>query len=473
MPSPAWRIEEFLKGVFDAASDWGATLLTETGNAPITLTNAVACAIHSLTQTGLCTQASTPTPSAPVDIYCNNGALKARRPSGLPLGYQKVEYIQATSGQYIDTGFVIPDLTNEYILHYRITIDGYTGNPGTSNVLGYMGQNGGLMMTLTRDSGLGTASSGVPFVANHIYDVTNARYNDATRDLTIDDTNFTVSAQTTVNDDRPFGVFKLSPFATTFHSFYGKFYGLQAYKNGTLIKDLVPCRRLSDSVVGVYDMVNNQFLTNAGTGAFTAGSDVPDSAYIYADGTAEVLTVTDADSNTQTASLVDLLSVGDYADTQEIISGTVKRNCGVWVLTGEENWSTASTNTDVYYINQTYLPDDYGVVNRFTPICSHLEGIISTQSITAMAANTIKTNNSSKIVYVCVGQTYTAAEWKAFLAAQYAAGTPVIVIYQLAEATTESVAGQSLSTAAGTNVVSVTAEVSPVALTCEYYGSGS
>lgn len=66
---------------------------TITGNAPLILTNAVNNSITSLTQYGLvtqppkfyydfltqkgkCTQDGTPTPSAPVDIMCNNGALK-------------------------------------------------------------------------------------------------------------------------------------------------------------------------------------------------------------------------------------------------------------------------------------------------------------------------------------------------------------------------------------------------------------
>ena len=45
-------------------------------------------------------------------------------------------------------------------------------------------------------------------------------------------------------------------------------------KNGDLICDLVPCRRRSDSVIGMYDLVRGIFLTNAGSGTFTAGGDL-------------------------------------------------------------------------------------------------------------------------------------------------------------------------------------------------------
>lgn len=52
------------------------TYTTVTGVAPLALLNSIAYGIKSLTQYGLCTQASTPTPDAPVDIVCNNGALR-------------------------------------------------------------------------------------------------------------------------------------------------------------------------------------------------------------------------------------------------------------------------------------------------------------------------------------------------------------------------------------------------------------
>ena len=45
-------------------------------------------------------------------------------------------------------------------------------------------------------------------------------------------------------------------------------------KNDTLICSLIPCYRKSDGVIGMYDTVRKQFLTNAGSGNFTKGADV-------------------------------------------------------------------------------------------------------------------------------------------------------------------------------------------------------
>lgn len=54
----------------------GGAPTTVSGTSPLTLAGAKAGKIKSLVQYGKCSQADTPTPSNPVDIVCNNGALK-------------------------------------------------------------------------------------------------------------------------------------------------------------------------------------------------------------------------------------------------------------------------------------------------------------------------------------------------------------------------------------------------------------
>lgn len=71
----SWDIERWLLDSYDAAKQGGGGT-TLSGNLPLVLANAISHAIVSLTRYGLCTQNGTPTPSAPVDIMCNNGALK-------------------------------------------------------------------------------------------------------------------------------------------------------------------------------------------------------------------------------------------------------------------------------------------------------------------------------------------------------------------------------------------------------------
>lgn len=47
----------------------------------------------------------------------------------------------------------------------------------------------------------------------------------------------------------------------------------QIYDNGVLVRDYVPALRTQDSVAGLYDLQNDDFYTNAGTGVFDYTSD--------------------------------------------------------------------------------------------------------------------------------------------------------------------------------------------------------
>ena len=99
-PDPITRLDYFLAQWVETG---GGVLETVTGTAPITLTNAIAKAMVSLTQYGLCTQADTPTPSAPVDIMCNNGALRMVDDE-LPAGYKRLLGITFDGNFRYETG---------------------------------------------------------------------------------------------------------------------------------------------------------------------------------------------------------------------------------------------------------------------------------------------------------------------------------------------------------------------------------
>ena len=51
-------------------------------------------------------------------------------------------------------------------------------------------------------------------------------------------------------------------------------YYFRIYDNDTLVRDFIPAKRNSDNEVGLYDLVNDVFYTNSGTGTFTAGPEI-------------------------------------------------------------------------------------------------------------------------------------------------------------------------------------------------------
>ena len=68
----------------------------------IDLTDAVANKLLELKAYWWCTQASTPTPSTPVDIVCNNWALKVKDKE-LPVWYVRLASIGFAGSTYYDT----------------------------------------------------------------------------------------------------------------------------------------------------------------------------------------------------------------------------------------------------------------------------------------------------------------------------------------------------------------------------------
>ena len=102
------------------------------------------------------------------------------------------------------------------------------------------------------------------------------------------------------------------------------FYHKQKRFNGTAILDLVPARRIADGELGFYNLVNNTFLTNSGSGTLTGGNVVPHSDTTVINFTNESGYITGINSTDVTtalgytpvnpSSLATVATSGDYDD---------------------------------------------------------------------------------------------------------------------------------------------------------------
>ena len=164
---------------------------------------------------------------------------------------------------------------------------------------------------------------------------------------------------------------------------------------------------------------------------------------IYTNGLTE--TIRDAAGHKATAEM--LLSVGDYKDEQNITTGAITRKVGVKVFDGTENFSyTDSGKVFSWYSEDLPLSSVTGSAFIFsshfrsadvTPSSSNRDGYV-------MLFNTSSVNRIGFGYFLANGDT---SVFRQFLAEQYAAGTPVIVVYPLATETTESVTAQQMTTA--------------------------
>ena len=159
-----------------------------------------------------------------------------------------------------------------------------------------------------------------------------------------------------------------------------------------------------------------------------------------------------------TAAAQDLYAVGTYKDVQSVLDGVVTRNVGVLILDGSEGW-VAAPQSGVYRTtsNVKFPSDLYSNPENNIGICSHFTVVARSSNLASnllngqMGWNTagVLTIKNTKFINDATG----FSDW---LSSQYNSGNPVIVIYPLATATTESVTGQPLTTQAGTNMVEIT-----------------
>ena len=196
--------------------------------------------------------------------------------SQLPTEYQEVEYIQSSGTQYIDTGVVA---TSGFEIDIKINIDTVTGSwapilyahepsePYKRNFIAYISSK-----KMEIDAGDKITQTSVTLTGDDVIKASNVENNFY---LTVNGTNYTPTVTTAASN--------LEYSGRTMHLLHGngydvgytsgKVYYCKITVDGTLVRSFVPCYRKSDNVAGLYDLVNNVFYTNAGSGVFAVGAD--------------------------------------------------------------------------------------------------------------------------------------------------------------------------------------------------------
>lgn len=161
-----------------------------------------------------------------------------------------------------------------------------------------------------------------------------------------------------------------------------------------------------------------------------------------------------------------LRKVGTYVDVLDYKKGQIIRNVGVKVLDGTENWVKGSSAIANYsfWVDVSSL----AILQNRTILCSHFQSSSTLPPATLESRKNKIWRGTSDIegtrASVCIGYNFDTAgvaNFKAFLAAQYAAGTPVVIYYPLATPVTESIVAPALPTLAGSTTYTTETEVKP------------
>lgn len=398
-----------------------------------------------------------PTPDAPIDIWCNNGVVKARHASGLPFGYTLLNGITGDGNAHINLNCTLDqddeieiELTMPSVGILSRNIFGYRDAASSNNISALIAATSANICLIDfNNSNYATyrlLTSNALSVSTRYRIVINktGRY--------IYQGSILVASDTTACPDTI-----LTGNALLFNtggspSAINKFNGIIHRCTIKGKRNVVPCKN-ANSEVGMYDLVSGQFFANAGTGAFVAGSTVSDPVEIYVDGTQEVVT----DSLGDTASAERLLAIDTYKDTQEVLNGNVTRQIGIVILDGTETWIDDRPNPRFYTV--LIPPSIEETVTRSIPAyCSHFKMLSNGEpfaSITIGQGYLLRSGQTDTRLYFHLSLP-TLADFKQWLADQYAQGTPVIVVYPLATATTETVTPQPMNIQTGTNVIEIT-----------------
>ena len=191
----------------------------------------------------------------------------------VPIGYEKLEYIQGTGTQYIRLDFT-PDSDTRVVLDHQLTdtqstqaVLGSRTSTNTSDQYCVYIVNG----QIRTDYGSVVYPAFTASAARMVLDKDGRVTKYGTQTQTATAATFTcprpmvlfsvqnVSGSSVFDDqvdNRPVRM---------------RLYSCKIYDGDTFARDLVPARRQSDSAVGLYDTVTGTFYGNSGTGTFAAG----------------------------------------------------------------------------------------------------------------------------------------------------------------------------------------------------------
>ena len=184
----------------------------------------------------------------------------------LPSGYTKLDYIESSGTQYINTGFIPNQDSAVHIVCQPTVARGWQGIFGARSAtnVGEFGVDIPAGTTLRSVYGTGNVTTMVSTVATKLDIYKNKNV------CTINGAVLTNSTET-FSSGYPIWIFDKNTAGAKWNPCSMKLYSCKIYDNGTLVRDFIPCKNASGTI-GLWDNVNSVFYANAGTGTFSTGT---------------------------------------------------------------------------------------------------------------------------------------------------------------------------------------------------------
>lgn len=195
----------------------------------------------------------------------------------LPSEYQRVEYIESTGTQYINTEYTVKNETGfliRFLTTNEVGSSEYGALLGTSNTSSPF-ENAYYLETWTNDEQGGRFKRGkVPYDPKIVKNTKICMGHSSITNTLVRNDNTYVS----VNSDSYTSPNYQYLFAMNRGSYFGKMklYSMVYYESYTIVHDYIPCIRIADNKPGLYNVRINRFFTNSGTDEFLYGDVIND-----------------------------------------------------------------------------------------------------------------------------------------------------------------------------------------------------
>ena len=279
---------------------------------------------------------------------------------GVPSDYTILDYIECTGTQYIDTGFKANTTTTKFVGAFTLTQKVTGGLLGSRNATSsgthacnvFVLAEGKFRVDWANGTNVHHTVTETDYVVGTKYEMEITRGT-----VVINGTTKSSSNRTSIDQLGNFLIGNFNNVNEPYNNgFIGYIHECKLYSNDVLIRDFIPVKRISDNVVGMYDIVTETFFTNAGTGVFVAGTTVVSN---------EIKSVAEEEDNTI------FIKINDYIVTNislpiplrslpNGVADTIEGNklvqrVGKVTYNGQENWEgvQVSTNVLVFYLSNT------------------------------------------------------------------------------------------------------------------------
>lgn len=225
-------------------------------------------------------------------IHAQGGNTLIKFPQTLPSTYNAIEYLQFTGTQYIDTGVTVDSNTG-----FDITFEVLNGQSSSPyyNLFGVHGndasggtgetQNFFRIDTIPVDSNSGTEFKYGSTVYNSgIKDTSKINIKLLNKVYTKPDGS-TITVAGTITTGLSMYIGCINKAGTAYGNISSmKLYRFKIYNGSTLAHDFIPVQRVSDKILGLYDLKTSTFKTNMASGVFTSNLMNDPSSLAYFNG---------------------------------------------------------------------------------------------------------------------------------------------------------------------------------------------